>query len=286
MKKTGPAPTRRFRLPIFHFSLFIFHFSLCLSSASFVLAAEPAKILLLGQQPDSHPPTTHEYMAGMRILASCLAHVPEVEATVVQADSPWEDGPELIAKADAIVMFLTEGAKWVTSDPRRHDAFARHAADGKGLVVMHWGMGTREAEPIEPFLKMFGGCHGGPDRKFKVVQDCLVTADERHPVAEGIEDFRILEEEFYYRLKTVDSGAGFAIPFSAMIDGVSEPVSWAWERPDGGRSFGFSGGHFHANWREPAYRRLMTQAVLWTCKAPIPAGGANVGLPEEAYELK
>ena len=26
-------------------------------------------------------------------------------------------------------------------------------------------------------------------------------------------------------------------------------VSWAWPRPDGGRSFGFTGLHFHENWR-------------------------------------
>ena len=61
----------------------------------------------------------------------------------------------------------------------------------------------------------------------------------------------------------------------AKIDGTDEIVSCAWERPDGGRSFGFTGLHFHENWRRVAYRRLVAQGVLWTLKLPVP----NAGLP-------
>jgi hypothetical protein len=70
------------------------------------------------------------------------------------------------------------------------------------------------------------------------------------------------------------------------IDGQSETVAWAWERPDGGRSFGFSGLHFHENWRLPAYRRLVTQGVLWTLKQPIPAAGLGVEIGEEDLRIK
>lgn len=254
--------------------------------------AAPKRVLLLGQKPDTHPATTHEYMAGMRLLARCLSRAQGIAAEVVQADDPWEEGPERIAEADTIVLFLTEGARWVTADARRLDAFARHAAAGKGLVVMHWGMGVKDAAPIEPFLKLFGGCHGGPDRRFQVVKDCPVLVDASHPVAAGISDFRVGEEEFYYRLKFVRAGdatgenASLEFPVKAIIDGVPEPVSWAWTRGDGGRSFGFSGGHFHANWRLPEYRRLMAQAVLWTSRLPVPAEGLDVTVPSQAFELE
>ena len=50
------------------------------------------------------------------------------------------------------------------------------------------------------------------------------------------------------------------------------------ERSDGGRSFGFSGLHFHENWQLPEYRRLVTQGVLWTLDLPIPIGGVDVNL--------
>jgi hypothetical protein len=60
------------------------------------------------------------------------------------------------------------------------------------------------------------------------------------------------------------------------IDGKDQTVAWAWERPDGGRSFGFSGLHFHDNWKLPEYRRLVAQGVLWTLKLPVPKDGLAV----------
>ena len=48
------------------------------------------------------------------------------------------------------------------------------------------------------------------------------------------------------------------------------------EREGGGRSFGFSGLHFHENWQIPEYRRLVAQGVLWTLDLPIPKDGIGV----------
>jgi putative membrane-bound dehydrogenase-like protein len=54
-------------------------------------------------------------------------------------------------------------------------------------------------------------------------------------------------------------------------------VAWAYERPDGGRSFGFTGGHYHWNWGNDDVRRLVTNAILWTAGAEIPPAGASLG---------
>ena len=70
------------------------------------------------------------------------------------------------------------------------------------------------------------------------------------------------------------------------IDGHPETVCWAWERPDGGRSFGFSGLHFHANWQQPAYRRLIGQGVLWTLKQAIPKDGLPVDIAADELKVK
>jgi len=51
-------------------------------------------------------------------------------------------------------------------------------------------------------------------------------------------------------------------------------------------SFGFSGLHFHDNWRKPEYRRLAAQAVLWTLKKPIPPDGLKVEVTEEDLKAK
>jgi type 1 glutamine amidotransferase len=50
-------------------------------------------------------------------------------------------------------------------------------------------------------------------------------------------------------------------------------VAWAAERADGGRGFGFTGGHFHQGWANNNQRKLVLNAILWTAKAKIPVDG-------------
>jgi hypothetical protein len=56
--------------------------------------------------------------------------------------------------------------------------------------------------------------------------------------------------------------------------GREEIVAWTFDRPNGGRSFGFTGGHFHKTWGDQNFRRIVVNALLWTAKVEIPAGGA------------
>jgi type 1 glutamine amidotransferase len=245
-----------------------------------------SRVLLLGQGPDGHPPETHEYVAGMRLLGKVLqGGVPGLEVEVVSADGAWDEGPAKLRRADAAVLFLSQGAKWIHEEPRRLEALAQLAARGGGLITLHWGMGTREAEYIDGFLKLFGGCHGGPDRKFQVLETRVEIADPAHPVVSGLRPFRV-HEEFYYRLKFVPADRAFTPLLKAEIDGQWETVAWAWERSDGGRSFGFSGAHFHKNWELEEYRRLMANAVVWSLKRPLPAEGLDVRVSPEDLKVQ
>ncbi len=247
----------------------------------------PRRLLLLSQGPDGHPPATHEYEAGLKVLQKCLAKTPGLEVTLERADEPWEAGPARLEQADGAVIFLSEGAKWVQNDPRRLDALARLAARGGGLVAIHWGLGTKDAGPIDAYLKLLGGCHGGPDRRYKVVEATIRPAQprRRHPIATGIEPLAV-RDEFYYRLKFIQPAGQVQPVLTVPIEGREETVAWAWQRPDGGRSFGFSGLHYHDNWRLPAYRRLMTQGTLWAMRLPIPEGGVNVDVDEADLQLR
>ena len=48
---------------------------------------------------------------------------------------------------------------------------------------------------------------------------------------------------------------------------------WAVERKDGGRGFGFTGGHHHASWQKEDQRKLVLNAIIWLAKVEVPAGG-------------
>lgn len=247
---------------------------LCLS-ASIVNAEDkgasgkPQRLLLLYQKPDGHPPTTHEYLQGLTRLQTLLRETPNLDVRLIPADEPWTEGPEMLDGADGIVLFLSEGAKWLSNDKARLAAFERFAERRGGLVCLHWAMGTKSAEPIPAFVKLFGGCHGGPDRKFKVADIELRPTKEPHPITQGVTALTV-REEFYYALKWPNGGVKPTLLMEAVIDGEAYPVAWAYDRADGGRSFGFSGLHFHANWDRAEYQRLVKQGVLWTLSRDLP----------------
>jgi hypothetical protein len=52
-------------------------------------------------------------------------------------------------------------------------------------------------------------------------------------------------------------------------------MMWAKERADGGRGFGFTGGHTHANWGDDNERKVVLNALLWIAKADVPEGGVE-----------
>jgi hypothetical protein len=120
------------------------------------------KLLLLAQGPDGHPPATHEYVAGLKVLQKCLEQTPGLDVTLERADEPWEAGPAKLAAADGAVIFLSEGAKWAQAEPRRLDALARLAARGGGFVALHWGMGTTDAAPIDAYLNCWAVATAAP----------------------------------------------------------------------------------------------------------------------------
>lgn len=249
--------------------LTVFVTLLCLQAS--VRADGPKKLLLLAQGPDGHPAQTHEYEAGLKILHALLAKTPNLETMLVKADEPWRDGPELLAKADGAVLFLSEGAKWLSNDPKRLAAFQDLAKrNAGGLTCLHWAMGTKDAKNIDAFVELFGGCHGGPDRKYQVLTADFKVGESQ--ILRGVKDFSA-RDEFYYHLKLAKRAAPL---LQTAIDGKLETVAWTMLRPDGGQSFGFSGLHFHENWRLPEYRRFIVQGVLWTMKLPIPANGVSV----------
>jgi len=253
--------------------------SICLAAAR---ADQPKRVLLLGQKRD-HPAGTHEYVPGLHVFAKSLSGYPGVDLSVVSADEPWEEGPELLKKVDGLVLYLGEGGRWAENDPAREEALAALAARGAGIVALHWAIGSRDAKYVSGHRARIGAVHGGPDRKYIVTNKPYRVEVLPHPITTGIDDFD-LKDEYYYRLKRSEQGNVIPLLLTP-IEGNAEMVAWAFERPEGGRSFGFAGMHFHENWKKLECRRMIAQGLLWTLKMPIPEEGLPVEVPDEAYRL-
>src|SRR5262245_5546580 len=191
---------------------------------------------------------------------------------MVHGQEPWSEGPDLIRKADGVVIFVSQGGMWSQDDPRRYEALTELAARGGGISALHWGIGAPDDKYVDGYQKLIGGIHGGSDRKYQVLETKVVRAED-HPITRGVKSFQ-LHDETYYQLKVAKEGKLTPIG-QTELDGAQQTVTWAWERPDGGRSFGFGMMHFHANWKNEAYRRIVTQGVLWTMKIDVPVKGVD-----------
>jgi hypothetical protein len=220
-------------------------------------------------------------MPGARVLEELLKKYPAIQTIVVKADDPWTEGPKLLDDSDGLVMLVTQGAQWMQTDSNRFAAIKRLAARGGSIIALHWSVGAKDAQYIDGQLNLLGATRGGPQRKYIVSQGDYVRVAPKHPILTGVPDFTAYDEH-YYRL---DRRNDIQPLLTVKIDGNDEMVCWAWERPDGGRSFGFVGLHFHANWQLPVYRRLVTQSVLWSLKLPIPAEGVKTDINEDVLKI-
>jgi type 1 glutamine amidotransferase len=54
-----------------------------------------------------------------------------------------------------------------------------------------------------------------------------------------------------------------------------QTVAWAYERPGGGRGFGFTGAHYHKNWGNNDFRKLVLNGLLWTAHVEVPPNGVE-----------
>jgi hypothetical protein len=73
----------------------------------------------------------------------------------------------------------------------------------------------------------------------------------------------------------VTSHMGNPEVYKEVADKKSQVMAWAYDRPDGGRGFGFSGLHRHENLGNDSMRTLLLNAVAWVSKLPVPEGGVQ-----------
>lgn len=66
--------------------------------------------------------------------------------------------------------------------------------------------------------------------------------------------------------------------------GRAAAMMWSVERADGGRGFGFTGGHFHDNWGNDNYRKVVLNALLGSAHAEVPANGVESKVTAEELD--
>jgi hypothetical protein len=261
------------------------------TAALAVFQASAAQILLLAGKP-SHPPGQHEHNAGVLLLAKWLNTVPGVHATTY-LNSDW---PEAAAfeGADEIFTFCDGGDGHPFFQGDHAAAISKAAARGAGLVFYHYATEPPAKIGHQEMLDWMGGFFE-VNYSVNPIFDATFNSLPNHPITKGVRPFHI-KDEWYYNIRFKDGLQGIrgilvTIPpaDSVRADGprsgnpdvrakIGQPqlVEWAYERQNGGRSVGFTGGHYHANLGDENFRKIVLNSLLWAAKVEVPANGVEV----------
>ncbi|MEY2408658.1 MAG: hypothetical protein QOF48_1328 [Verrucomicrobiota bacterium] len=256
-------------------------------------AGADKKLLLIAGNP-SHGYMEHEYRAGCLLLQKCLAHTPGLSVTVASND--WPKDPAAFDGVDAVFMFCTGEGGHPAARPERLKLLGDLMSKGVGFGTCHYGVEVEKNKGAAEFLEWQGGYfeafwsvnpHWTPN----------FTSFPDHPIARGVKPFAI-RDEWYYHMRFVDGMKGVtpiltAVPPDStrgrpgVLDahggnpevqkhpGEPEHVMWAYQRPNGGRGFGITGAHYHKNWVDDNFRKVVLNALLWITQLEVPAGGVE-----------
>jgi hypothetical protein len=228
----------------------------------------------------------HEFMAGSILLARTLNEVyPEVHA-VVHSTRNW---PTDLSHANAIVVSLNHGQKAAT-DPN----IAIAVKKGSGFMAIHLGVEVNKGAAGENYSRWMGGYF----ETFWSVNPWWTPEFKdlpEHAITRGVKPFSVRDEWYYHMryvpdmvgvtpilsavapLNTVrkepsDRGGNAAV-FEEVTAGKPQVMAWAYEREDGGRGFGFTGMHNHANLGNDSFRTVLLNGAAWVAKLEIPQDG-------------
>jgi type 1 glutamine amidotransferase len=247
------------------------------------------KRILLVAGRASHGPGEHEFFAGCVILAKLLRQ--NANVFPILARDGWPKNEKLLETADCIVLYMDGGGGHPAIQPKRMELIQRQIDRGVGWVNLHYAVeypvrqGTRDiAGPVKRWL----GGYYETGYSINPHWDADIRSLPKHPITRGVTPFR-LRDEWYYGIRFLEDLRGVtpilqAVPpdntrrteATKLRAGQIETLAWAYERPDGGRSFGFTGGHFHRNWGSEHFRRIVVNAILWCAKEEVPSQGAKV----------
>jgi type 1 glutamine amidotransferase len=244
-------------------------------------------VLVAGSK--SHGPGDHEFFAGCAILMNLLK---QNGVWPVMARDGWPKNEKIFDGAAALVFYMDGRGGHPVVQKDRLKLLQGYMDKGVGWVNLHYAV-DYEPRHGETVVRWMGGFYD-PRTSTNPHWDATIRSLPKHPVANGVKPFTI-RDEWYYNMHWVGDVTDVkdakgvtpilqAVPpddtrrtaDAKKYPGRLETMAWAYERADGGRGFGFTGGHMHRNWGDENFRRVVTNAILWTAKEEVPSGGAKV----------
>jgi hypothetical protein len=169
---------------------------------------------------------------------------------------------------------------------------------GTGLAMLHYALVVPKEKAGSKFLEWIGGYY---ETHWSVNPFWTGRFDKlpRHPITRGVKPFAI-HDEWYYHMRFVNGMQGVTPILTAQPPeatrlgkfgphsgnefvrsrkGQAEHTAWAYQRPGGGRGFGFTGAHYHWSFLNDDYRKLLLNAIAWIAGIEVPMDGIRSVTP-------
>jgi hypothetical protein len=288
--------------------------ALAIIAGTHVMNGANKRIVLIAGKA-SHGPGEHEFRAGSMLLQKALAGVNGVTVEVYTNGWPTKtvdgqvvDDSSALDNADAVLIYADGGGGHPAIQRDHVKVIDALAAKGVGLGFAHYGVEVPAGATGEAMQRWNAGYY---ETNFSV-NPMWSPAFEKfpsHPVTRGVKPFGNHDEWYFNMRWTGDASLMKRLtpiltakpsdevrkgpyvspkgPYPHIIadSGKVETMMWVYERPDGGRSFGFTGGHTHTNWGDVNQRKVVLNALLWIAKVDVPARGVEDKITAEDLTL-
>lgn len=255
-------------------------------------------LVLIAGRP-SHGPLDHEFRAGCLLLQRCLAGVPELHVEV--HTNGWVSDARVLDTADAVLIYADGGGGHPAIQGDHLAQLGKLIGRGAGFACAHFGVEIPSTNGGPHFLEWLGG-HYEHLYSVNPMWKPDYTAFPEHPITRGVKPFAVTDE-WYFNMRWRKDLKGVTpilvakpsdqvrggpyvyprgpYPHIQAASGRDETMMWAMVRDDGGRGFGFTGGHRHLNWGDDNYRKTVLNALLWISRVEVPAGGVQSSVTQD-----
>ena len=219
----------------------------------------------------------HDYLAGCSLLDLLVRQTSGVHGIVVR--DGWPEDEEMLDTARALVVYAGGGRKHpLAKSIERLERMEKMVGRGVGIVMIHQAV-SFPPETAGRAKAWIGGVHvaGESGRGHWRTYHWEFP---RHPVTRGVKPWKI-RDGWLNGIQFVEGMTGVTPLLwssrrhrGSSRGGAAGVVAWAYERPDGGRSFAFTGLDAHSAWSVPGVRQLVVNGILWSAGLTVPEAGA------------
>jgi len=252
------------------------------SSRKIVLVAgQTAKVDVMGH---------HDYLAGCKGLEIFLKQTDGVN--VVQVTEGWPSDEHVFDDASAVVFYTDgDGKQAFLATPERVAKVQSLVEHGVGIVMIHQAVDFPK-EFADQGRAWIGGVYESGVSGRRHWPSSHVDFPN-HPIARGTTPWQINDGwlngiQFVDGMKGITPLVWSGKEYAGSRAGLNtDIVGWAYERPNGGRSFSYTGLDAHSAWSLPGMRQLVVNGVLWSAGAEVPPKGASCEIePGELEKLQ